>query len=101
MESEKEEMLKETNSTPIFSEKETQAIGHLFGKVCFFAIYKIRFELHLAWKNEIPGEQYQCDCLSRLNFGLPCQHMMKADGPAVDLQYIPSRWFLDYNRGIC
>ncbi|CEG67256.1 hypothetical protein RMATCC62417_03713 [Rhizopus microsporus] len=63
-----------------------------------FAIYKIRLELHLAWKNEIPGEQYQCDCLSRLNFGLPCQHMMKADGPAVDFQDIHSRWFLDYNR---
>lgn len=54
MESEKEEMLKETNSTPIFSEKETQAISHLFGKVCFSLFTKYDSSYTLPGKTKSP-----------------------------------------------
>lgn len=65
----------------------------LFGKVCFFALNFVRSELNKAWKNA--GDQKEdsstCSCATKINYGLPCQHMIVELGFVVKLNDIPGR----------
>ncbi|KAF7721002.1 hypothetical protein EC973_005630 [Apophysomyces ossiformis] len=83
MEVEKQDFFSELCKRPIFDDNEHSAMKELYGKVSFFAINMVRKELKRTWENAENGtleKKNSCSCKAKVNYKLPCQHMLPPVG---------------------
>ncbi|KAF7727425.1 hypothetical protein EC973_007589 [Apophysomyces ossiformis] len=76
---------------------------NFFGTVSFFAINIVRKELKRARENAgnagnaIAEKKNSCNCKAKMNYKLPCQHMLAlVRNGTIDIHLIPQRWYLNY-----
>lgn len=70
-------------------------LQHLTNRVSRYAVDKIKKELANDEK-ESSSESSACNCSIRVNFGIPCRHVLPLN-ELVPLSLLHERWLLDPN----
>lgn len=78
-----------------------RALKPLRGSISQFAIRCIKTELYHCWRLEEEAmEDKECDCIYRINFLLPCRHMLpRAHDAQVEVDMVHHRWYLEKQKG--
>lgn len=75
-----------------------KALKPLQGNICHFAMRLSKTELYKAWEVEDKDDEAktgECDCPLRINYLLPCRHVLPKDkSNALDRCTIHRRWHL-------
>lgn len=79
------------------------ALKPLRKSISQFAIRRIKTELYHCWnpdEEEGGTEDTECDCEHRVNYLLPCRHMLPRDQSAqVQIDMVNCRWHLEKHNG--
>lgn len=94
---------KETSQEPLYDKCYMDALKDLTKKVSMFAIDKIHVELKDVQKRKTytKEELENCNCGVRVNYSLPCRHILWSKGGTryVDKSWIHKRWYLQDASG--
>lgn len=84
-----------------------EKLQHLIGKVSQYAVDKIKKELVKVGKedntdapikpNEGDSQSLACNCKIRVNFGIPCYHILPTTVP-IPLSLLHPRWHLSLHN---
>ncbi|KAI8324420.1 hypothetical protein EDC96DRAFT_550437 [Choanephora cucurbitarum] len=88
-----------SNRVEVESEEFFEIIRPLFSKVYSFAVYNVFNELAESRSSVEPISYKACLCSVRLQYNLPCKHILSLAKGSVPLSMISRKWRFDYFEG--